>query len=208
MRVAENLVGPRRGSHHGPIKGQATTPVGLDTIRDDSASIPEGFDSHLLKKQSSGSITSEEPSPNNLMTLSLGDDIYGRKVAGRSPKRSRTELSGCYLERSNQELAKSPSVVPESEDLGPDNDTSGPAFDATNGRDPGHRWAYRRIVARRIDSSGRRMAMVEWENTWEPEDELDGLKEALRQYARERRERQDLEETSPKCRLRKRKYSA
>ncbi|KAF4962942.1 hypothetical protein F66182_18153, partial [Fusarium sp. NRRL 66182] len=89
---AETLVGPRRGSHHGPIKGQATTPVGLDTIRDDSASIPEGFDSHLLKKQSSGSITSEEPSPNNLMTLSLGDDIYGRKVAGRSPKRSRTEL--------------------------------------------------------------------------------------------------------------------
>ena len=81
-------------------------------------------------------------------------------MAGRPPKRSRTELSGRYLERSNYELAKSP--------------------------DTGHRWAYRRIMARRIDSSGRRMAMAEWENTWEPEDELDGLVKALRRYARER----------------------
>lgn len=109
--TAENRVGPRHGSHHGPIEGQAT-PLGFDTIRDYSASIPEGFGSHLSKNRSSGSITSEEPSPNNVKTLSVGDGIFSRKVAGWSPKRSRTELCGCYLERSNHELAKSPSVVP------------------------------------------------------------------------------------------------
>jgi hypothetical protein len=204
---SENRASPRRGSHHGPIEGQATS-LGFDTIRDYSASVPDGFDSHLSKKQPPGSTTSEELSPNNLMTLSVGDGIFSRKVAGRSPKRSRTELSGCYLERSNHELAKSPSVLPELEDLGLDNGISESASGTENGQDSGHRWAYRRIVARRIDPSGRRMAMVEWENTWEPEDELDGLKEALRQYARERRERHDSEETYPKCRPRKRKCSA
>jgi hypothetical protein len=105
MLAAENRVGPRRGSHHGPIEGQATS-LGLDTIRDDSASIPDGFDSHLSKKQSSGSITSEEPSPNKLMTSSVADGIFSREVAGRSPKRSRTELSGCYVEQSNQVLRR------------------------------------------------------------------------------------------------------
>lgn len=209
MLAAENGVGARRGFHHGPIEGQATS-LGLVPIRDDSASIREDFDSHLSKKQSSGSITSEEPWPNNLVTLSVGDGIFSRKVAGQSPKRSRTELSGCYLDRSNHRLAKSSSVLPESENLGLDNDISESASDTEDGQDSGHRWAYQRIVALRIDSSGCRMAMVEWGNTWEPEDELDWLKEALRQYryARERRERQDSEEAYPKCRPRKRKCSA
>jgi hypothetical protein len=52
-------------------------------------------------------------------------------------------------------------------------------------------WQYRRIVVRRIDASSRRMALVEWVNTWEPEDELGGSKRALRRYARVRRSKSE-----------------
>jgi hypothetical protein len=82
-------------------------------------------------------------------------------------------------------------VVLESEDLRPHNDISKSVSDTKNGH-----------------SSGRRMAMVEWRIRGNQEDELDWLKDALRQYARERLERHDSEETYPKCRPRKRKYSA
>ncbi|KUL81634.1 hypothetical protein ZTR_09655 [Talaromyces verruculosus] len=206
--AAVNRVDPQRGSHHQPVQGQATS-LGFDALHDHSTPIPDDFDSYLSKKQSSGSITSNKPWPKNLMTLSVGDGIFDRKVAGRPPKRSRTELDGCYLEKSNHELAKSPSMAPGSEDLGPDNEDSESASDTENGQDLGDRWEYRRIVARRIDSSGRRMAQVEWKNTWEPEDELDGLKRALRRYAKERRGSQSpTRGLCPNCGAKKRKYDA
>jgi hypothetical protein len=73
-----------------------------------------------------------------------------------------------------------------SEDPGPDIQDPVSAFN-TNDKAQ-YLGEYRRIVARHIDSSGRRMARVEWKNTWEPEDKLGGLKNALHQYTRERRE--------------------
>jgi hypothetical protein len=66
------------------------------------------------------------------MTLSDGDSIFNYKMAGRSPKRSKTELGGCYLERSSHELTKSPSVVPKSKDFGADTEDS--ESDTNNGQ--------------------------------------------------------------------------
>ncbi|KUL81609.1 hypothetical protein ZTR_10657 [Talaromyces verruculosus] len=180
--------------------------LSFDAIYEQSTSIPvlipDDFDSQLSKKQSSGSIISNEFSPdNNLMTISVGDGIFDCEVGDRPPKRSRTELGGHYLEHSNHEIAVSPSVVPESEDFGSKTGDSGPESesDAENLQDLGDRWEYRRIVARRINSSGRRMAQVEWKNTWEPEDELNGLKSALRRYAKERRGIQSPAKECPNC---------
>jgi hypothetical protein len=51
------------------------------------------------------------------------------------------------------------------------------------------------------------MAKVEWENTWEPERELAGFEEALRQYAKERQETQNPA-TCLNCGAKKRKYAA
>lgn len=214
LLAARNRVDPRRGSHHEPVQGQATS-LGFDAIRDQSTFIPafilDGFDSHLPEKQSSGSITNEEPSPNNLMILSVGDGIFDHEVAGRPPKRSKTELGGFYLERNSHELAKSPCVVPESEDLGSDTEDSESESesDTDSGQDLGDRWEYHRILARRIDSSGRRMALLEWKPTWEHEDQLDGLKRALRRYAKDRQGIQNrAKELCPSCGAKKRKYDA
>lgn len=112
-----------------------------------------------------------------------------------------------HLEPNTHELTKSSSLVPKSEDLGSDTEDS--ESDTENVQDLGYRWEYRRIVARRIDSTGRRMALVEWENTWEPELGLNGLKKALRQYAKERREYQSpTSEVCSNCGAKKRKYDA
>lgn len=211
LLAAGSRVVPRRGSHHEPVQGQATS-LGFDAIRGHSTSIPDDFYPHLSKEQSSDSITSGKPSPHNdLMTLSVGDGIFCRKVTGRPPKRSRTELGGCDLERSSHELARSPSVVPESEDLSSDtgDSESESGSDTENVQDLGDRWEYRRIVARRIGPTGRRETLLEWEPTWEPEDEVGDVKRALRRYAKERRGPQGLaEELCPNCGAKKRKYDA
>ncbi|KAI7968989.1 hypothetical protein EIK77_000874 [Talaromyces pinophilus] len=101
------------------------------------------------------------------MTISVGDGTFDYEVGDRPPKRSRTELGRHYLEHSNHEIAQSPSIVPKSEDFGSNTGDSEPESesDAENLQDLGDRWEYRRIVARRINSSGRRMAQVEWKNT-------------------------------------------
>jgi ribosomal protein L32 len=101
--------------------------------------------------------------------------------------------------------------MPELEDLGSDTGYSEPESesDAGNLRGLGDRWEYRRIVARRFDSTGRREALLEWEPTWVPEDEVGGLKRALRRYAKERRERQSpAAKACSNCGAKKRKYHA
>lgn len=106
------------------------------------------------------------------------------------------------------DLEIEPSTASGSERLRLDIEHSEPASDADDdapGSEDDDRWEYRRIKARRIDASGRRMARVEWKDTWEPEDELDGLKMALRQYARERQANRDSEGTCSKCGARKRR---
>lgn len=121
------------------------------------------------------------------------------------------DLGGRYLQRSNHEPTKPPSVVPESEDLGSDtgDSKSESESDAEHLQDLGDRWEYRRIVARRIGSTGRREALLEWEPTWEVEEEVGDLKRALRRYAKERRESQNpAEKACPSCGAKKRKYHA
>ena len=82
-------------------------------------------------------------------------------------------------------------------------------FDAKNLQDLGDQWEYRRIVARQIGSTGHREALLEWEPTWVPEEEVGDLKRALRRYAKERRESQSLAKTAcPNCGAKKRKYDA
>ncbi|CRG92845.1 hypothetical protein PISL3812_09916 [Talaromyces islandicus] len=108
----------------------------------------------------------------------------------------------CSLDSADPEIE--PSTVSGPGQPGPDIEQSEPLSDADDGAPcSGDRWEYRRIKARRIDSSGRRMVRVEWEDTWEPEDQLDGLKMALRRYARERQIKRDAKETCPNCRARR-----
>ncbi|KAI7970972.1 hypothetical protein EIK77_008806 [Talaromyces pinophilus] len=153
-------------------------PVRIQQIRPFS-SYP-GIDPRILELNRSDANTSvppwrgmeeglDHPSPGNLPG----------SLNGRSWRRGRT-IRG-----------RSPSVVSESEEHGPCIATD--EFDSDMGDynlDSGDRWMYRRIVERRIEPSGRRMAKVEWVDTWEPESELEGLKSALQRYAREQRGKQ------------------
>jgi hypothetical protein len=100
-------------------------------------------------------------------------------------------------------------VISDSED--PESDFKDLKSDAETDSDEASdgRWEYTRIVARRIDSSGRRMAKVRWKDTWEPEGELNGLETALLLDARRKqREEQSSKEICLKCGARKRKNSA
>lgn len=132
-------------------------------------------------------------------------------MGGWPPKRSKTELDGCYLERSSHELAQSPPpLVPESEDLGSDvgDPESESESDAENLQDL-NLWEYRRILECRITPTGRPEALLEWEPTWVPEDEVGDLKRALRRYAKERRGVQSPAKNScPNCGAKKLKYDA
>lgn len=100
-------------------------------------------------------------------------------------------------------LSKGPSVTSDSDEFGSD-------FEETDvGEVSGDRWEYIRIVARRIDSSGRRMAKVRWKDTWEPEGELNGLETALLLDAkRKQQEEQSAKEICLKCGARKRRNLA
>jgi hypothetical protein len=72
-----------------------------------------------------------------------------------------------------------------------------------------NRWKYTRIIARRIDLSGRRMTKVQWKDTWEPESELSSLEMALLlNTKRKQREEQSSKEICLKCGARKRKNFA
>ncbi|KUL84831.1 hypothetical protein ZTR_07304 [Talaromyces verruculosus] len=117
---------------------------------------------------------------------------FWRGAVGQPRWNLQTGLDGCYLRRSSRVPVKSPSAASGSKQLGSESEDSESAYDTADehhhsGDD---RWQFRRIVARRMDPSGRRMALVEWENTWEPEEELGGLKRVLRRYARERQAKQ------------------
>jgi hypothetical protein len=70
-------------------------------------------------------------------------------------------------------------VVPDSEDPRSAFEDSESGTEMDDDKISGGQWEYTRIVARRVDSSGRRMAKVRWKDTWEPEGELNGLETAL-----------------------------
>jgi hypothetical protein len=155
-----------------------------------------------------GSITSEEPSPASTVDSAVKD--LSLLVSGEAVGQSREKLQAgsdrYHPERRSHTHAKSPPMTSGSEQLRLDVEDSEYVSDAgDDAPGSGDGWEYRRIKARRIDSSGRRMARVEWKDTWEPEDELDGLKMALRRYARERRAKRDSEGTFPKYGARKRR---
>ncbi|QKX64387.1 uncharacterized protein TRUGW13939_11561 [Talaromyces rugulosus] len=173
----------------------------------DSAIALDSIFSHLSEEQSSSSIISEDPSPDNRVDPAVRDlSLFSREAVGQSRENLQAGSDRYYMGRNSHTRAKSPTMASGSEQPRLCTEDSESVFD-TDDDAPGFgtRWEYRRIKARRLDSSGRRMARVEWKDTWEPEDELDGLKEALRRYARERRAKRDSEGTCPKCGAKKRK---
>ena len=199
--AAENRVAPYRDAHNGPVdgEGQASSPDPFTIRRDhDDARYPmdgdgstSGVDadfSNQSEERSSGSITGKKSTPDSRLNPTIEDlGSRGEKATGETPRNLQTGSDGLGLGRNGHTLAKAPSVASRSKELGPDHEDSESASDTDDDdQDSVDRWEYRRIVARRIDSSGRRMAMVEWKNTWEPEDQLDGLEKALRRYAQER----------------------
>ncbi|KUL81677.1 hypothetical protein ZTR_11126 [Talaromyces verruculosus] len=160
-------------------------PVGIQQMRPFS-SYP-GIDPQILGLNRSDANTSASP----WSAMEEGLD-------GPSPENLQTSSNERYWRRGRTICGRSPSMMSELEDHGLGIATDN--FDSDMGDynpDSGDRWVYRRVVARKIDSSGRRMAKVEWEDTWEPESELEGLKSALQRYAREQR--------GKRIRMRKRK---
>jgi hypothetical protein len=150
-------------------------PVGIQQIQPFS-SYP-GIDPQILELNRSDANTSASP----WRGMEEGLD-------GPSPENLQTSMNERYRRRGGTTRARSPSVAFELEEHGPGIATD--EFDSDmrdHNLDPGARWVYRRIVARKIESSGRRMAKVEWEDTWEPERELEDLESALERYAREQR---------------------
>lgn len=166
-------------------------PVGIQQIRPFS-SYPE-IEPQMLELNRSDANTSASP----WRGMEEGLD-------GSSPENLRTRLNERYRREGGTICARPPSVSSELEEygLGIATDEFDPGMEHDN-PDPGDRWEYRRIVARKIEPSGRRMAKIEWEDTWEPESELAGLKTALLRYAREQREQRG--ERGKRIRKRKRK---
>ncbi|KUL81892.1 hypothetical protein ZTR_09524 [Talaromyces verruculosus] len=164
-------------------------PVGIQQIRP-FTSYP-GIDPQILELNGSDANTSASP------WRGMEEEGFD----GPSLENLQTNPNEGHRRRGGTTRARSPSAASELEEYGPGIATSefDPDMDYDN-PDPGYRWVYRRIVARRIEPSGRRMAKVEWEDTWEPEIELEGLKNALRRYAREQREKR-----GKRIRMRKRK---
>jgi hypothetical protein len=224
--AAPERTAPHRDSCNRPVggligEGRVPSPGLFFTIRNDhdgggrltndsgsASASPDGIFSRQSQERYSGSATSEEPSPDSTVDPITEHPGFPRGPVGRSQRNLQTRTDGRYLRRSGHTLAKSPSVASGSEQLDSELEDSESASDTddTDHHSGDDRWQYRRIVARRVDSSGRRMALVEWEDTWEPEDELVGLKRALRQYARARQAKQlGATEMGLKRRGRKRK---
>ncbi|PCG88215.1 Hypothetical protein PENO1_111450 [Penicillium occitanis (nom. inval.)] len=90
------------------------------------------------------------------------------------PTRARSSLMTSELEKYRPGIA--------ADEFDPNTDCNNP--------DPEYPWMYRRIVGRKIDSSGRKMVKVEWEDTWELECDLEDLTSALQRYEREQLRRQ------------------
>ncbi|OKL55257.1 hypothetical protein UA08_09476 [Talaromyces atroroseus] len=207
--AATKRTAPHHDSYNSPVgrligEGRVRSP-GLFAIRNDhdgggygtddsgSASASRGsIFSRQSEKRYSGSVTSGEgPSPNSLVDPGAEQSGFSRAAGGQS-----------------RVPAESPSVASVSRQLGSeieDSESASDTDDADHHSGDG-RWQYRCILKRRLDSSGRRMALVRWEDTWESEDELGGVKRALRQYARARQAKQvPATETCSKRRGRKRK---
>ncbi|KUL81463.1 hypothetical protein ZTR_09032 [Talaromyces verruculosus] len=110
---------------------------------------------------------------------------------GASSENLHTILNECYLRQGGPTRARASLMASELEEYRPGiaADEFEPNTDCDN-PDPEYRWVYRRIVARKIDSSGRKMVKVEWEDTWELEPDPEGLTSALQRYEREQRRKQ------------------
>lgn len=159
---------------------------------------------------SSGSITSAGVSPDNIDSPIRDVTVRLEEQANfQSSPKPQAKSDENRSKRRHRALSKAPSVISDSED--PESDFEDSKSDAETDGDEasGDRWEYKRIVARRIDSSGRRMAKVRWKDTWEPESELSGLETALLLDARRKqRDEQSSKEICLKCGARKRKNSA
>ncbi|KAH8695692.1 hypothetical protein BGW36DRAFT_453817 [Talaromyces proteolyticus] len=158
-----------------------------------------------------GSVSSTGPSPDNRNSPIRDPATRLRQPATiQSSQNPPTGSDGHDSKRSHRALSKIPSVISESEELGSNLENSDSDAEPDNDdEDPRSLWEYTRIVARRVDSSGRKFVRVKWKATWEPEDELNGLKTALRLYEkRTHREKQSSKEICLKCGARKRKFPA
>ncbi|QKX63204.1 uncharacterized protein TRUGW13939_10373 [Talaromyces rugulosus] len=186
------------------------TPPAASSAPSCSASLRRSYTQTDLTPPDSGqpgSIISVEPSPDSMTDPAIRDLplLFSGEAVGQSRENLQARSDRYDLGRNSHTHAKSPPIASGSEQLRLDIEDFESVSDTDdNALGSGDRWEYRRIKARRIDSSGRRMARVEWKDTWEPEDELDGLKMALRRYARERRAKRDSEGTCLKYGARKR----
>jgi hypothetical protein len=183
----------------------------LHSTDDDNNGFADDIFTHPSENEPlSGSITSAGASPDN-------SDAPIRDVTVRLEEQATFQSSPKPQVKSDRHrskqrrrpLFKASSVISDSDELESDFEESKSGAETDLDKVSGDRWEYIRIVARRIDSSGRRMAKVRWKDTWEPEGELSGLETALLLDAkRKRREEQSSKEICLKCGARKRKNFA